>query len=457
MSNIPEILKTGALSTTTAGETYTEVIEPVTFSDSQCRFTLKNEGILNHSSKLVLALDTNASVTKAFFAPNVGIGSIIKRATLTIGSKKICETDSWNHLQSMKSTFISNQNNKEREVFMSGRCMNHEFAYESSSASSASNSNSEADAYTLSYGKYPLLLGQVQETKVKTFQEINSKPSFMIDMRDLFQFFKAGHQLPLYLMSESIHIDLTFEKDPFRVVLAADQTNFGKTFAVNRNECKILQDIIVYDGAIMEELRASHSDISFGFTDYQLTETSVTVDQARDFQRNLGGAGRMVDEVIWQLTDEGSASTLSDGQLLNKYRAIAPTGAGTFTSNIKYNDEFVYPLDQDNFGKHFHNLMRAEGGIPYVSRDEYSNQGNGLAVAGLALFEKYSPQVSLAENFFYNGVKLVAGERVNSVGLQLIAKYVDAPAFLGKGIIRAWIGVRKQVQIKDGITECYFV
>lgn len=457
MSKIPEILKTGALSTTTQGETYTEVLEPVTFSQTSCRFTLKGEGILNHSSKLVLGIDTNASVTRAIFPPNVGIGSLIKRATLKVGGKTICETDDWNHLHAMKSIFISSQNNKEREVYMSSRCMHHDFAYETSNASSASNSDSEASAYTLSYGKYPSMNGLVQETQAKLFQFTAEKPTFMIDMRDLFPFFRAGHQLPLYLMNESIHVDLTFEQDPHRVVLSRDETNFGKAFNILEAECKLLQDIIVYDGEVMESLKETHSDIAFTYVDYQLTKTAVTVAQARDIQRNLGGAGRMVQHVIWMLGDDGNASTLSDGKLLNKYVAIAPTGTGTFTSNIKYNDEFVYPLDQVNFGKHFHNLMNAEGAIPYVTRGEYGNQSDALAGGTLAKFEQYSPDDELAENFFYNAINLNKGERVNSVGLQLVAKYEDAPAFTGTGTLRAWIGVLKTVQIKDGFTECYFV
>ena len=460
MSNIPEILKNCALSTTTAGETYTEVIEPVTFSDTgQCRFTLKNEGILNHASKLVLGVDTNASVARAFFPPNVGIGSLIKRATLSIGSKTICETDDWNHLQAMKSVFISNQNNKEREVYMSGRCINHEFCYETSSASSASNSNSEASNYTLSYGKYPTVTGLAQATQVKSFQLAANKPTFMIDMRDLFSFFRAGHNLPLYLMDESIHIDLTFEQDPFRMSLAENSASnvFGKSFPILRTECKILQDIIIYDGNVMEELRNSHKDISFTYSDYQLTKTSVTQAQARNVTRNLGGAGRMVTDVIWQLTDEGNASVLSDASLLNKYKSLSPDGTGTMTSNIKFNDEFVYPLDQTNFGKHFHNLMKSEGGIPYVSRDEYSNQGVGLAGSAKATFEAYNPSTQLGESFFYNGVKIPGNDRINSVGLQLIVQYNDIPAVVGNTVLRAWIAVMKTVQIKDGITDVYFV
>ncbi len=460
-SSIPEILRTGALSTTTSGETYTEVIEPTVFSDTQCRFTLKNEGILNHSSKLVLGVSNNASVSRAFFPPNVGIGSLIKRATLRVGSKTICETDDWNHLQAMKSAFISNQNNKEREVFLSGRCINHEFAYETSNASSASNSNSKASHYTLSYGKYPTVSGLVQSTTVKSFQLAENNPTFMIDMRDLFPFFRAGHQLPLYLMTESIFIDLTFEPDPFRLVQSVGNASiqFGEKFSISRNECKILQDIIVYDGNVMEELREDHSDISFSYPDYQLTKTTVTVESARNIQRNLGGAGRMVTDVMWQITNQGNASVLNDSSLLNKYRAIAPTGTGTMTSNIKYNDEFVYPLDQVNYGKHFHNLMKSEGGIPYVTRDEYSNQGNGLATEATAKFEGYDPSFELGKNFFYNAVKLNDGDRVNSVGLQLTAAYADLPAFnaSGTGVLRAWISVMKQVTIKNGITESVYI
>ena len=372
--SIPDILCTGALKTTTAGETYTEVIESITFSETGCRFQLKNEGILNHSSKLVLGLVNNASVDRAFFPPNLGVNSLISRATLKIGSKTICETADWNSLQSLKSTFISSQNNKEREAYMSSRCMNYDFVYKRSNASSASNSDSDADAYTLSYGKYPLIEGSsiVQKTTVFDFQLLANDPTFMIDMRDLFPFFKAGHQLPLYLMTESVFIDLTFEVDPFRTVVSngAAAEQYTKKFLFDRNQCKILQDIIVYDGEVMEGLRQQNDSISFTYEDHQLTKTSVTVDQA--------------------------------SSLLNKYNALTPDGfSETLTSNVKFNDTFLYPLDQVNTSKHFHNFMRAEGGVPYITRSAYGSQGGDFADANQATFEGYDPELEIEANMSF--------------------------------------------------------
>ena len=100
--------------------------------------------------------------------------------------------------------------------------------------------------------------------------------------------------------------------------------------------------------------------------------------------------------------------------------------------------------------------MYAEGGIPYVTRSEYGPQSTGLAGDTLAKFEKYSPLDNLAENFFYCGANLNKGERVNSVGLQLIAKYQNSPSFVGTGTLRAWIGVLRTVTISNGITEVQF-
>ena len=460
--SIPDILCTGALKTTTAGETYTEVIESITFSETGCRFQLKNEGILNHSSKLVLGLVNNASVDRAFFPPNVGVNSLISRATLKIGSKTICETADWNSLQSLKSTFISSQNNKEREAYLSSRCMNYDFVYKRSNASSASNSDSDADAYTLSYGKYPLIEGSsiVQKTTVFDFQLMANDPTFMIDMRDLFPFFKAGHQLPLYLMTESVFIDLTFEVDPFRTVVSngAAAEQYTKKFLFDRNQCKILQDIIVYDGEVMEGLRQQNDSISFTYEDHQLTKTSVTVDQASSFIRNLGGNGRMVTNLFYMITDEGTDKSISNSALLNKYNALTPDGfSETLTSNIKFNDTFLYPLDQVNTSKHFHNFMRAEGGVPYITRSAYGSQGGDFADANQATFEGYDPELEIEANMSFHGDKLTVGERINTNGIQLQAAWSDLEAFTGSGTIRAWISVMKTVEIKDGITEVYYV
>ena len=59
-SQIPDIIKIGSVPSDTSIDVETSILEPVSFSQSQCHFVLENKGILHSNSRITLALD-NAS------------------------------------------------------------------------------------------------------------------------------------------------------------------------------------------------------------------------------------------------------------------------------------------------------------------------------------------------------------------------------------------------------------
>ena len=53
-SQIPDLVKIGAVSTDTAINVQTDILDPVIFSDSECRFVLENKGILHSNSRITI-------------------------------------------------------------------------------------------------------------------------------------------------------------------------------------------------------------------------------------------------------------------------------------------------------------------------------------------------------------------------------------------------------------------
>ena len=133
---VPDFLRLGRVPVNYLQSLETDLLDPVVFNegsgattDGFCRFTLQNKGFLHSHSKLFISLVPGAGVTRAIFPPNVGVGSVVKRAVLKVGNKVINEISDWDYLHAAKSCGISNENNVERELYTTGRCMNNAFIY----------------------------------------------------------------------------------------------------------------------------------------------------------------------------------------------------------------------------------------------------------------------------------------------------------------------------------------
>ena len=111
---VPDLLKVSPMTTSTATDVETSITEPVVISDSFCRFVLLNKGILHSHSKITLAV-TKPDDLDRFYAPNVGVASLIKRCALKVGTKTLQEIDGYNYFTAYKSMFINNEHQLERE------------------------------------------------------------------------------------------------------------------------------------------------------------------------------------------------------------------------------------------------------------------------------------------------------------------------------------------------------
>ena len=128
-SRIPDLMKIGQIPTSYGQTLTTDVIDPVTFSQNSVRFTLQRvAGFLHSNSKVTLAV-TPKTNARAFYPLNIGVSSLIKSAQLLVGNKQICSIEDYGEYHAYQSMFLTNENNKEREQFLSQRCINHEPVY----------------------------------------------------------------------------------------------------------------------------------------------------------------------------------------------------------------------------------------------------------------------------------------------------------------------------------------
>jgi len=486
-SQIPDLVKIGSVATDTAINVQTDILDPVIFSEREARFVLDNKGILHSNSRITFSTDglakSDALGGRAFFPANIGVHSLIQRAALRVGTKTISEIEDFSFFSAYETAFLPPDAIKEREQVMSGRFMSiapslqnpgFKFANASNSAS-ISESVTEAKSIQVDNGKDPTLVSAIttlakpvlnsviaSPTRVVwDYQIEGNKPTFSILLADLFPFLKMN-QLPLYMMTEQVSIHLTFTPQKTAAesqrLSATSGDGLDNECTLVRSDCQMVADYIYYPQDMMEQYRQANSQMTFSYVDYQFVKRTVQpTEYSGGLIQNLGGAGRIVNKVF-----VGTQVTADDQQsLLNDYIAEGPavsaTTVGTVTTNLKYNDNFLYPIDVSNNARHFHNLFSSEGRMPYISRDLYRGEGllatNNTTTPGAMEFEDYPADTNLRQKFFYTSYRLNKGERVNSRGIEL---YDTRVTMAGAGTMRAYLQVVKVASLRDGIFETVF-
>jgi len=426
--DVPNFMRLGSVPVNYLQEVETDLLEPVVFQegsgstvDGFVRFQLQRKGFLHSHSKIFVSLTPPTAVTRAIYPPNVGVGSVIKKAVLKVGNKVLNEISDWDHLHAFHSTKISNENNVERELYTTGRYMSEQF-----DRSTGTGVGFVAQGVSLMTHREPdvTLSSGDQDCDQMPFAVMDGgspaeSPSYAVDLSDLFPFLKV-HQLPLYMMDEPVTIELTTRPPvghrAVKIAGTADQS-----FVIDRPEMKFCADYVFYGASDeMDRFAAAHKSLTFPFVDYR--SISTTVSQASlqsETVRNLGMASRMVTKVITMFNGDRAG----EGNILLNLGALSPAissgqPAG-FSYNIRYNDKFEFSSNITNLAR-LYTLLQGSESMVFVSRDQYSSQGGGYEGAAGHTFEGIN-QTELRGRFFYNSTRLTGG-RVGTRGIELHVK-----------------------------------
>jgi hypothetical protein len=508
---IPDLLRIGSIPSNTNIEVETAILEPVTHSNTHCKFVLQNKGLLHSHSKLEFEFESPTDGTNAepcSLPVGIGIHSLIQRATLRVGTKTICEIDDYNFYQTYRTAFLSPEAEIEREQILTGRngnCLEFDYINRLQNAGaqyafgSDTQSNTSADGLMLANGKEmnvrvfdPNVDGASQRPELDEARLTRASaaavatqdlcPTWQIAISDLFPFLKFN-QLPLYMMKEPVNLELVFSKAGNVGDNTCERASSQNEPVVNVRTAstRMIADHIYYPQEMMEAYANANRSLQFQYTDYRLSKFSVDATSlSSQGIRNVGGAGRIISKVIWGIND-----AKWDCQFIqNKYMAVAPNRIYTFdgggqaankqgaaTFNLKMNEQFLFPVDVSNTARHFHNVVQTEGSVPFLSRETYSKEGVSLALG------VYNPDVMAAgggadENFgsgfaaagvggqypgtqFWNAFRLNRGERVNSRGIELYFKQ-DVDALAAGSVQRVWLETLRTATLQDGELTCYY-
>ena len=433
-TQIPDLVKIGSIPSSTVMDVETSVLEPVQHSQSTCRFVLENKGILHSNSKIVVAMSDAGATERAYFPINIGVFSLIKSARLMSGGKTLVETQDQNVLTAYESMFISNEHNVEKEIFTTGRLMNHQFKYD------INGSGAKAQGLMIDPGMdYDEDADSVQ---LPSQIELTQEAQFQIPLDSLFPMLRT-QQLPLYMMNEQVTIELEFEPSAGRMWQSGAESI---TFNIDTTETKLIADYIYYPGEMMSSYANANKNLTMTYMNYRLSKTSIDTGTSLKV-RNVGGNGRIVTKLIAGLQDD-SISFVEN--CVGKYHSLFPAGAGTTAGNIKlnvkYNNHLLYPIDVDNTAHHQHNTAQAQGMVPFVSRFEYCGEGGLLSFADVDL-DGSAMRGNLQGRFGWQSHRLNRNERVNSRGIEYHTTYTTNS---GSRTQRVYLEIVRMATLSDG-------
>tara|TARA_R110000824_G_scaffold44205_1_gene128710 strand:- start:4426 stop:5928 length:1503 start_codon:yes stop_codon:yes gene_type:complete len=483
-TSIPDLVRIGSVPTDTSINVQTDILDAVIFSENEARFVLDNKGILHSNSRITFSTDGTVGTGgegRAFFPANIGVHSLIQRAALRIGTQTVCEIEDYNHFSAYETIFLPPDAIKEREGVMSGRFMSisptlqgrSEPFNSASNSASITESLSEAKSIQVDNGKSLTLADPTTQIwdpigsavavapsrTIFDYQKESNKPTYSVLLADLFPFLKTN-QLPLFMIQEQVSIHLTFTErqsnQSSERICVTESDAITKDCVLSRSDCQMIADYIFYPQDLMEQYRQQNSNMSFAYVDYQFVKRTVSsTEYAGGLIQNVGGAGRIVNKVFCGSTLE-TTEAAQHGSLLNVYCAEGPevttATVGTVTTNLKYNDNFLYPIDVVNNARHYHNVFQSEGRVPYISRDLYRGEGQlattQVLTPGSVDFEGYDSQEGLQSKFFWTAYRLNKGERVNSRGIEVY----DTRATVGEpSTFRCWLQLMRVASLRDGM------
>lgn len=421
--DVPDFMRLGSVPVNYLQEVETDLLEPVVFQegsgstvDGFCRFQLQNKGFLHSHSKIFMSLTPPSAVTRAILPPNVGIGSVIKRAVLKIGNVVLNEVSDWDHLYAIHSTKITSENNVERELYTTGRYMHRKFNY-------ADGDDVNASTYAIATGRDVNGSDYLQlPFAVMKGGSPEQSPSYAVDLSDLFPFLKV-YQLPLYMIQQPVTIELTL-RPPVNHRACRIGGSALQSFVLDQSELKFCADYIFYGATDeMEQYAEKNKKLGFSFSDYRAVTTTISLASLRsETVRNLGMANRQVSRVITVFNaDREGENDLMLNLGAESLDRNASGVVGGFSYNLRYNDRFEFSSNVTNTARLF-SLLQSSEVMAHITRDEYSGEGGGYNSS--TLFETKEQQANFSGRSFITSVRLTGG-RVGQRGIELHVRATD--------------------------------
>jgi len=373
MSSLPDALKLTPMSTVDTMNIETSVLDPITISQSQAKFVLENKGILDVGSTFTFSVHpVVAGDDKCFLPIKTGIHALIQRAVLKVGTKVLAQSDEYSYFQTMKRAHKTNEEKSQKDFILVG------------STDVLQPDNQGTGFYQLQDVDYSVSATSTIDPSVRLRSSTTECPVFSIKLSELFPMMRSV-QLPLFLMSEPVSVELTFRKQVNSTATLGTIAVFENAYAgdtsitVGTENVKFLADYLTYTDDRMEETARivnSEDGLIMPYEDLVLTNTNlpplpappaVGTPVKQNFTREIGLSGLNVRSLL--IHDKATLATYVD-ELLGQYMSTAYQVSDAY--NFRINDQLVYSRDIINEARKAEQLSKVFNTMINCLAGEYS-------------------------------------------------------------------------------------
>ncbi len=347
--SLPSVLEVQSLKTEQTMDIKTEVLDPITISDTEAVFQVPKNGILSGGSFVSLAVRTPAGVSDAFLPLDTGIFSLVKSAHLMVGSKEIASCEDCGHYERMVSKFEVPEHRALVESVKSGRCMDRFVELDTATG--------RIMPLDLDYTTFAAdnTARAVVPPNLKPTDDDSTTPVFSVPLSKLLPMMKS-RDLPLYLMKENVFLRLVFNTQSTRAegtICCFPQGSASSAAVVpSRVNIKFVSDHLYYDDGTMEQMRAQSmsNGLSYLYEDSILTIAQIPASanptapavSEQKVERDIAVSGRVVRSLL--VAERFSTTTDNPAHLY--LGAYVSNDLHTDTSyNFRVNEQRVYDRD----------------------------------------------------------------------------------------------------------------
>jgi len=369
MSNsLPDVLKVQPLPSIDTMTIHTEVLDPITITDTTAVFQIPRTGILDGGSFLQLGATCVAGQQKCFFPLTTGVAAMIDSVQLKVGGQVVSSTEDFAHYHTLMRQFQTPEHRGEIGMVKEGACGDR-FATNNGSAG-ANTGNGRIGYRDLAYNADGSL-AEVPALCRLTSSDATT-PLYSLKLSQLIPMMKS-RQLPLFAMKENVYLVINFNTQnsvATRGIVAcfgdaepaADADNKITPSKVN---IKFVSDHLYYSDDTMNKTAAmiqSEGGLAFLYEDLILTTSQVPAVVApaaasttqQVIQREVAVSGRVVRSLY--ISDKPQTYR---SKILGEYVSKPPT---TETQvNYRINDQRIYDRPLQSPSRKYHELALAAG------------------------------------------------------------------------------------------------
>jgi hypothetical protein len=363
MSNqLPAILNVNTIPTINNMEIKTEILDPITATNSEVVFQIPKNGILDGGSFVSLAVRTANGVSDAFLPVSTGIHALVKHAELLVGSKVVASIEDFGHYQTMLRQFetpehrayveavkVGNSIDRFCEVDdATGRILPQDLEY----TTFANDNTARAVVSALS----------------KPTDNDDTTPVYCVPLSTLIPFMRS-RQLPLFAMKENVFIRIQFNSQSAIAdgTICCFPTGSGSNGVVvpSLPNIKFYSDHLYYKDGSMEQTQKSiysEKGLSYLYEDSILTNASIPSTanptapavQTQKVERDIAVAGRVVRNLMLAEKESGAVNKL-------KGLYFSDTQYRDDEYNFRINDQRYYDRDISNPSLKYNELSKVLG------------------------------------------------------------------------------------------------